>query len=251
MNGREKRLFAVVLALGFLVVVLSGYITAMYVLAEKGNNPNSSEQHTLVVTGIGTVKARANLAVLQLGVLTRGATATEAVQRNAEAMNRVIEALKAVGIKEEDMETSGFSLYPVYSDYCEPKIIAPTIIGYGVSNTLTIRVTDLQKAGPAIDEAVEAGANQVYGLYFTFTDEKLAELQQQARVKAVEDARARATTIAAGLGVQIVGVAFVSEGGYYPIFPVARYGEAAFSGTPVLPSEEQITVTVQVTFIIQ
>jgi len=247
MNGKEKRLYGVILTLGILVAAFSGYVTAIYVSAQKGNNTYSSEPHTLVVTGIGVVKAKANLAVLQLGVVTRAATATEAMQQNAEVMNGVIDALKAVGVKEEEMETSGFYLNPVYSNYCEPKII----IGYQVDNTLTIKVTDLEKTGPAIDRAVEAGANQVYGLYFTFTEEELAELQQQARTKAVEDARARATTIANGLGVQVVGVAYVNEGSVYPVFLEPRYAEAAFSGTPILPSEEQITITVQVTFIIQ
>lgn len=252
MNGEEKRLYGVVLALGVLVATLSGYIAAMYVSAENGNNSQSSQQHTLVVTGVGTVKARANLARLQLGVVTFAATATEAIQQNAEAMSRVVEALKALEIKEEEMETSWFSLCPVYSSYESKTIQPPMIIGYQVSNTLTMEAADLEEIGLVIDEAVEAGANQVYGLRFTFTEEKLAELQQQARTKAVEDAEARATTLANGLGVQIVGVAYVNEGSCYPVFREVGYGEAAaLSGTPILPSEEQLTVTVQVTFIIQ
>lgn len=247
MSERETRLYGVIF---LLAIALTG--VGAYSIASAQNNPGSNQPtqtnklSTIVVTGVGTASMEPNLAKVELGVLTQASKASDALQRNAEKMNAVIDALEAIGMSRGDMETSYFSLYPVYSDYGEPS----TIVGYRVSNRIAVSTTDLSKVGEVIDTGVEAGANQVSNVQLTFTEGSTKELGEQARQKAVEDANAKATTIANSLKIEIIGVAHVSEAtiSYSPYW--MDYRELA-SGTPIIPGEATVTVSIEVTYIFQ
>jgi len=204
----------------------------------------------MIVTGTGTVKAFPTLAKLTLGVTTQAEAATVALELNSGRMNRVIEALKSLGIGEDEIETSYFSLTPVY-DYSD-KLSKPEIVGYSVTNKLFVTTDEFDLLGQLIDEAVKAGANEVYGVYFTLKEEEIATLKEQARVKAVQAAASSAETIAKTLNVEIIGVAQVTEQLYFPYQPYPMY-EMSVEGakTPIIPGEQEITVTVQVTYIIE
>lgn len=258
MDEKERKLYGVIFALSIALAVLTGYTIASFAHAQ---NPDQTNQiHTMVVTGVGTASANPNLAKVMLGILTHATNATDAMQENADKMNQVIEALKAMNITEESMETSRFSLSPLYEYGYKP----PKLVGFSVSNQLTVTITEIDKVGQIIDEAVEAGANQVNGVYFTLTDEKIGELTEHARQKAVEDANGKATSLATSLNITIVGIHYVSETvSYHPYrYPYTYYYPYIYTvniawirldplDPPVIPSEEQITVTIQVTYIIQ
>ncbi|MEA2089819.1 MAG: SIMPL domain-containing protein [Thermoproteota archaeon] len=247
MNGKERRLYGTVFVLAVLLASLGGYVLSSFAFASN-NNGGSTEQHTMVILGTGTVKAEPTSAKLRLGVVTQASTATETLQQNSEKMNQVIEALEALGLTEEELETSHFSIEPVYDYHCTP----PSLIGYRVSNQITVTTTQLDLTGRIIDASVQAGANQVYGLDFTLTEQELIELKQQALIEAVEDAKDKAAIIADALGVEIVGVAYVTEtiyNLYYPRWDTV-YAKAESFETPIIPGEKQITATVHVTFIV-
>ena len=262
---KEKHLYAIILVLALALASVVGYVIALFPQSQRVEYGGTSERtgapivvyalggqeaqlRTIAVTGVGRASAKPNQAQLRVGARSQETTATEALAKNAESMNMVIEALKGMGIPEKDIETAYFSVYPRYSTYGE------TIIGFEATHMLSVTTTNLDKVGEIIDKAIGAGANSVEGIYFTFTEDKLQELNEQARQRAVEDAKAKAETTAASLGVKIIGVASADETGYYP---TPRYYEYAFvapipAPTPIMPpTEVEVTVTIQVTYIIE
>lgn len=248
MDRKERRLYGTAVVLAILLASLGGYMLSSFASASN-NNDGSTERHTMVILGTGTVKAEPTLAKLRLDVVTQASTATEALQRNSEKMNQVIETLEALGVTQEELETSHFSINPVYDYHCTPA----SLIGYRVSNQITVTTTQSDLIGKIIDTSVQAGANHVYGLDFTLTEQELIEIKQQALIEAVEDAKDKATIIADALGVEIIGVAYVTETTYNPYYPQwdTVYAKTESFETPIIPGEEQITATVHVTFIIE
>jgi len=267
---REKQLYALILVLAIALAGVVGCVIALVLsiqssarasaeygrLSEPTGVPivyavegQEAQLRTIAVTGMGRASAKPNQAQLSLGARSQETTATEALAKNAESMNNVIEALKGMGIPEDDIETAYFSLYPRYSTYGE------TIIGFEVTHMLKVTTTSLDKVGEIIDGAVEAGANSVGGVYFTFTEGKLRELNEQARQGAVEDAKAKAETIATSLAVKIIGVASATEEtGYYPssyYYDYALVVPAAPPSPIMPPTEVEVTITIRVTYIIE
>jgi len=254
MNLREMRMYVVILVVAVALASMGGYLVA----AAQQRNPRTNEPFgitgeegteqpkTLVVTGYGWASAEPDMAEISLGVLTEAATATEAVQENAEKMSEVINALKDLGITEDDMETQHFSVYPVYSQ-SDPS----WVIGYRVSNVLIVDVHDLNMVGRVIDKATEAGTNQVQGVTFTLSENKSQTIKLEALQKAAEDAKIKAETIASSLDVEIVGIQYVSESTvwYQPYRVDVEYLKAP--ETPIIPGDVQGSATIQVTYIIQ
>lgn len=254
---RERQLYGIILALAVALAGLGGYLIALVRHGQGGQQggpetvpfiePSQGAQpRTIVVAGLGRAAARPNLAGLRLGVATQATTAAEALAQNAESMGRVIEAMKAMGIPEEDIETARFSLYPRYS--------RETLIGFEAAHILELTTTDLDRVGRLIDGAVGVGANRVETVYFAFTEGRIEELSSLARQRAVEDARAKAEAIASSLGVRIVGIASAVEEAYRP-YREEWYGAPPVPTPPptpiVPPTEVEVTVMIKVTFIIE
>jgi uncharacterized protein YggE len=210
---------------------------------------NGQQGNTISLSGTGTVTVTPDQVQVRLGVETRASTASEAQQMNAEKMSNVIETLKEAGVPEEKIKTSGFSLTPVTAKTEEPwrSDLEYEVVGYICSNNVVFTVDEISTAGDIIDLAVTAGANTVQGVYFTVSDEKAAELQNQATQMAVKDAEAKAKLIAETAGVTIVGPTSLSIGGFY--MPEYRaydaVASAPASNTPILPGQIDVSVTVQ------
>jgi len=271
MSVREKQLYGIIIALAVALGSLSGYLVALFQQGQRvqyGASPEYGETklypivvggeqetqlRTIAVTGLGRASAKPNKVEMMMGAKTQGATATESLGKNAESMNKVIEALKRMDIPEKDIETTSFYIYPRYSSYD-----GGTIIGFEVAHMLRVTTTNLDKVGEIIDKAVEAGANWVEGIYFTFTKDKIEELNTLARQRAVDDARAKAETIAKSLEFKIIGVASATEEtGYYPYYDSWRSYSFMYPvpmPTPpqiMPPTEVEVTVTIRVTYIIE
>ena len=190
------------------------------------------------------------MATINLGVAIERNTAKAARTAAAESMTKVVAAIRALGIDEKDIATSNVSLNPVY-DY--PNNQSPKLRGYQLQNTVTVTVRDLDKMSDVLDNGVQAGATSVDGVSFDVADRAGAEAK--AREAAVKDAKAKADTLASGLGVRIEGVASVSESVSTPIWydraalaPMA--GAADQAATPVMPGTTDVVITVQVSFLI-
>src|SRR5690349_2062249 len=138
---------------------------------------------TLSISGIGEVTAAPDTAFVNSGVTSQGATAREALDANTKAMGELIETLKAAGIEARDIQTSGFSVSPnyVYSDARDANgyQLPPKIVGYTVTNMVTVHVRDLTILGAMLDKEVTVGANTINGI--TFTVEDTAAIYAEAR----------------------------------------------------------------------
>ena len=256
MNDRiMKKIYASLLSLVVLVIV-AGAASAYFVQSSSSGTVSTAggdeiQIHTINVAGTGTVTASPDKAVVYLGVQTQLIDATAAQQENAEKMDRIIAALKDAGITEDDMETSGYSMYPMRSYEAEE----PTITGYVVSNRLMVTVTDVDEVGDIIDIAVNAGANEVQSVSFTLSDDARQDARALALENAVEAARSDADILAKNLDVTILGpVEVTTSGGSvvtpYPV-PYPTVEEAGYEmrkSTPIMASDISVTAYVQIVY---
>lgn len=200
------------------------------------------------VSGEGRVQAAPDVAWVNVGVQTQGATAAEAMGKNGEAMTAVVNKVKELGIADTDIQTSDINLYPQYDNKREPDGTPPVVTGYQASTSIRITVNDISKAVWVLDGAVQAGANQANGLQFGIKD--AAPQRQQALTRATQEARSRADAIASGLGLRVVGVRSATDSYSSPPTPVGRGGDSFAGAAPVaapVPVERgQLTITERV-----
>jgi uncharacterized protein YggE len=196
----------------------------------------------ITVTGVGTITSVPNEASFTIGVQTQGSTAREALAANSEQMRRVIAAVKAAGVDKSDIKTQDVSVSANYAD-------EGRIDGYSARNSVLVTIRNLSKAGPILDAASNAGANEVYGPMLSRSDED--ELQAKALRGAVEDARKKAEVLADAAGVQLGRVTALTEGssgGPQPYYDGAV--RLAKSDAPIEPGTQDTQATVTVTFAI-
>lgn len=166
----------------------------------------------IVIRTEGEVRVAPDIATLQVGMVSEGKTAGEALAQNTPALAKLVEAVKAAGVKPADIMTSQVSLTPRMTQppvTPGPRPRAATIDGYEARTGLTIIIRDLAKAGPLIDALVKAGANEMSGINFGLADENKAK--DAARQKAAEAARARASLYAEKLGVKVGDLVSIVE----------------------------------------
>lgn len=201
----------------------------------------------LSVSATADAKRVPDVATISTGVVTQAPDANAAMRANAQQMDKVMTAIRAAGIGERDIQTSGISLNPNYR-YTENQ--APTIVGYQASNTVNVKVRDLSKLGKVLDTFVAQGANQVNGP--SFEVDKPDEAYDEARVAAVKKAQARAQTYANALGLKVRRIVSISEGGASFPQPVpmmrAMAAESMQKDTAVAPGESTLSVNIDVVF---
>ena len=209
----------------------------------------SATQGTLLSVSAEASATRVpDVATLSTGVVTQAADANTAMRANAVQMDKVMAAIKAAGIAERDVQTSGINLNPQYK-YVENA--APSIVGYQASNTVNVKVRDLSKLGRVLDAFVEQGANQINGP--SFEVDKPDEAYDEARVAAIGKAQARARTYADALGLKVRRIVSISEGGASMPRPMpmlrAMAADAGFAKeTAVSPGESALSVSIEVVF---
>jgi len=207
-------------------------------------------QPRIVVTGEGESSVKPDIAMLTLSVMQEAATAREAMTANNTAMAAVIAGMKAAGIADRDLQTAGIQINPHYNYSNKPDgSQEATLVGYQVTNTLTIRVRDLAKTGEVIDSAVSNGVNQ--GGMVVFTNDDSSAAVTEARKKAVADAVSKAKTLTEAAGVTLGRIIEMSETNYsQPPMPLAAkaYARDSAGAAPVEAGENSYRVQVNVTF---
>lgn len=209
---------------------------------------NTPPQRTIIVTGEGEVLGKPDQARIAAAVVNQAPTADAAAQENATAMNRALSAVAALGIPPNKIQTSNYSILPQYSN----ATIANNrnITGYQVTNELTITVDDLSKLGSISDTLVRNGANQLGSVDFTIADPK--PLTERARTAAVNDAKAKAQTLATAAGVRLGPLLSIQEGpGVFRPTPFAAPRALEAASTPIAIGEQPIIVAVTLTYAIQ
>lgn len=211
---------------------------------ETGVTLQAVQPPSLNLSAHGEVKVAPDMATISFAVVTEAPTAAEAMRLNAERMNQVMAALRRAGLNERDIQTSGLNLSAQY-DYTQNE--PPRLRGYQAQNRVTVVINDLARVGATADAVVAAGVNQIDGIAFGLKDPSAA--QDQARRLAVQALQGRAALYADALGVRLVGVRSLTEGGGYQPQPPVMYARAetamaAGDATPV--SGGQLTVRVEV-----
>lgn len=188
------------------ILCVTAIVIVGFVMLKKDN----PFQNQFSVSGLGKVFAKPDIANLTVGVKTEvKATAAEAVKENTKKMNDIIKTLKDLGIEEKDIKTVNYSLNPSY-DWPNGR---QRLIGYEVSQNVTIKIRNLDKIGDTIAKTTEKGANQIGNVDFTIDDEN--ELKAQARDLAIEKATAKAEDIAKKTGMHLGKIINVYENQYY------------------------------------
>jgi uncharacterized protein len=199
-----------------------------------------SESSGITVTGNGSVTVTPDGGSMSFGTVSQSRTASGAVTADSQAVARVIDALRGVGVAGKDLQTSEVSLSPRLND------TGDEIVGYTATNSVNASIHKLADLGRAIDAAVAAGANQVYGPGLLASDQDAA--YRSALKAAVANARAKAETLASSSGLAVGKVTAIVESGEPSPQPLAMSGAAKDAVTPIEPGALTIAAVVTVTF---
>jgi uncharacterized protein YggE len=234
-------------ALVLVVVVLIAQAGAPGAVRAQTTEP--TQRTDIGVSGTGKVSVAPDTAIASIGVEITAPTLAEATQEASTRMTAVIDAIKAQGVAATDIQTTSYNVFPITSQPEEGQ--TSTITAYRVSNIVTVKIRDIGNVGGVLDAALTAGANSVNSVFFTVNDP--SEAMDQARTLAVQDAMAKAGTLAAAAGVQVGPIISISDltGGVQPLYRTAEYAAvpAAMGGAgPVETGQTEIQVTVEMHF---
>jgi len=233
----------------FIVASMFGALGAPAARASETQAAGAARERWIEVTGEGSVDVKPDFARVTLGVTTTGKDASEAVAANAKAVNALIGLLKSDGIAPADVQTSSLSITPQFSNPRQGSASEPAIVGYSVSNMVTVTERDIPKLGALIDKSVGAGANAMYSVGYGENDP--SALLDKARPLAFADARRKADLYAAAAGARLGPLLRLAEqGGAQPIPMAGRlYAKAAAAApTPIEPGEDRLNVSVTARF---
>lgn len=207
---------------------------------------------TITVSGEGKVNMKPDLATASFAVVSQGEKPELIAQENTEKINRAIAFLEEKGIEDKDIKTTDYNLYPRYK--WDEKTNDNKIIGYEIRQTVSVKIRDIEKAGEIIGGLTSVGINEIHSLNFTVEDPIAQE--NEARLDAFTEAREKADAMARANGVIIARVINFSESnGGYPIpyysrsFDLGKGGMTEGAVAPdIQPGEQEITITVSVTY---
>jgi len=243
---KKKWLWALGLTLVLAVVGLSGCTSKI------SNVQLDSQQKGIWVTGTGEVTVVPDIATLRLGIAAEAATVAEAQSQAVESMDKVMKALTDNDVAEKDIQTQYFNIRQVTKwDRVKEE---ETVIGYRVTNMVTAKIREVDKAGTIIDAVAEAGGDltRIDGIRLS-VDEPSA-YYEAARQEAMADAKAKAEHLAELGEVSLGKPTYISEGisTPYPVYRGVKVEEAIPSAvpTPISPGEQEISLTIQVIYAI-
>ncbi|MFC6839728.1 SIMPL domain-containing protein [Xanthomonas theicola] len=230
-------LLALTLALGGTMTAHAQTAAPAYAVPADGTLLNIAAQ--------AEAKRAPDVATLSAGVVTQASDGAAAMRQNAEQMTKVLAAVRAAGIADRDVQTSGVSLNPQYK-YADNQ--APQITGYQASNTVNLKVRDVAKLGKVLDALAAQGANQINGPTFEIDDPE--PLYEQARGDALKKAQVRAQAYAKSLSLRVRRIVSISEGGggVRPVPMMRAMAMKAEMDTPVAAGQSSVSINLDVVF---
>jgi hypothetical protein len=235
--------------LGWTLSVLA-VVGAIFLLAQtKKTLDTATTTNTVSFSGQGSVVTRPDIAVVEVTILTEAPTSQVAQEDNSERSQKVVTFLEGQDIAEEDIRTSSYTINPRYTF---PRNGTPVITGYQVRQSLTVKIRDLDQVGAILEGVISAGANEVGGVNLTIDDPE--ELRQEARAKAIADAKKKARALEDQLDINLGRIIGFSEGGFggSPVFRAMEADAIGIGGdgaTPSIPvGENEIVVQVTLTW---
>jgi uncharacterized protein len=204
--------------------------------------PAQAMEHLITVTGHGMVAVAPDTAVMRIGVTSQAKTAREASTANAQQMTKVLTAVRQSGIAKEDIQTSRLSLQPQY----DSKNGTARLLGFQVTNQITVRIHKIDNLPSILDRAIAAGANEMSGIEFEVSQQSY--LLDQARTDAMADAQRKAELYAKAAGARLGKVAAITEEGASPPPRRLEAMRASAGGVPVAPGEQRLRASVTVSW---
>lgn len=217
------------------------FLFAAAIAATLAGTPALALDKLLTVSGEATVSVAPDAAVIRIGVTSVGKSAREASEATAQKMTAVFGAIKDAGIAERDIQTSRLSVQPQYDP---SKGGTARLLGFQVTNQVTVKIRDIDKVPAVLDRAIAAGANEMSGIEFIVSEQ--SKLLDQARDDAIADARRKAELYAKAAGVKLGPVVAISEEGSGG--PPRPYAAMRAGGAPVAPGEQTLRSGVTVSY---
>ncbi|MEJ8472597.1 SIMPL domain-containing protein [Roseibium algae] len=228
-------------------LLLAALMVAAPLTTAPAHAQNQQEPATITISGQGKISLAPDMGVVTTRVVTPAKTAPEALSMNTEAMNKVIADIKAAGIEARDIQTNGFSIFPRYADRRNEPDQPLKIIGYQVSNGVTVNIRDLSKLGSVLDTVVRSGANEINGINFQVSNAD--KMLDTARKAAVANAKAKAELYAEAAGVKLGRILSISEAGTAAPRPYAMRAEKMMMNSapvPIQAGEETLSSNITI-----
>lgn len=228
-----------------LLVALATAVAAPFVVGASATAAGAAARsRTITVVGTGQVRGTPDVADLVLGVSGRAGSAAEVMARIADRAQKVIDALHDAGVSDDDIQTADLSVQPVLDDDGK-------VTGYEASNTVSVRIRDLSRAGAIVDAAAAKAGDDIRVQGITFSIDDDSTLLAAARTKATKRARAQAEQLASGADVEVGEVRSITESS--SSVPLTYAGDAAerAASTPVMPGSQTLSVQATVVFAIR
>lgn len=253
--GMRRRLGPVAVAAMIGSLVLVGAAGPVQVLAQDSGTPTMDAagfgRGTVAVNGHGSVRVEPDTAQITIGVSVTLPSLDEAQAQSATQAQAIIDAITAAGVAEEDLQTSNFNVF-VVRNY-DPQGNPSEITGYQISNQVNVTVRDVTAISEVLTTAIDAGANDIWGITFYVDDQTAA--QSEARQLAVADARRKAEELAAAAGQSVGRVVAIAEGTGAAL-PQPMYAQRGGAGmaadqamsAPIQTGLSEVTIDVQVVF---
>lgn len=232
------------LAVSLIFLSLAGAWRLYQPLPEPGKTP------TISAAGEAKIIVKPDIAEVSFSVVTQGTSPSDVQSSNDEKMRKAIDFLKSEGIKSEDTKTTGYFLSPQY-DFNREFPVPQRIIGYSLTQTVSVKISDLEKVGKIVGGLTDQGVNQINNVSLSVDDPNA--LKTEARKEAITKARSQAEAIASGLGVKLGKIIAFSESPIaFPMpFAVKEMALGRGGDAPIEPGSEEITVTVSITYAIR
>ncbi|MBU0646682.1 SIMPL domain-containing protein [Patescibacteria group bacterium] len=246
---RENLPFAVVL----LILLAAGAVflgVKTYTALQAVSKPAPME-HLITIEGQGKVSGKPDIASISFGILSRAKSVTEAQAANTQAMNALLEKVKALGIAEDDLRTANYNAYQDY--WWNPDTQKSEPSDWIVSQDVTVKVRDISQTSSVIEVAGQNGATNISGPNFVIDDPE--NLKAEARAKAMAAAQARALEIARRLDLdlgEVVGYyEYAPDAGYYPAYSsYMSEGMGGGGGPTIQPGSNEIILNVSLTYLL-
>ena len=249
-------MLAAVLVVGILVFFVGEMIF-------QNKSIDQQNQNQITVSGEGKVYVKPDVAIVSLGVTTQAKTVAEVTKSNTDKMNAVIDAVKALKVEEKDIQTTNYSLTPVY-DYVVPSevsimypsasstmIRSNTVSGYKLEQDIQVKIRDFTKIGDILSKATASGSNQIGNLQFTIDNPE--QYKEQARAQAIAKAKSNAQNLSKESGIGLGKLINVYEN-YNSIYSSAKGAgvvsmDSAVPAVPTIqPGQQEIDVTINLTY---
>ena len=206
------------------------------------------QKRTISLVATGAVKTTPDKVDISTGVTSEAPSAREALDKNIAAMTKVVEVLKADGIDPKDIQTTNFSVSPVYEQRPYDKPTPPVVVGYRVTNQVRISLHDTGKLGAILDKVVTLGANQIDAIEFGVEEpEALKDEARKLALKNVTD-NAKLYAEAAGVGLGAILTISEEESSYQPRFAPAATRMEMSKDVPIEAGTATLEVRVSVTW---